>query len=55
VRPLTNAFSLTLTYAHGGGTAYQRFGVAQSGFATFTANRTGGDPAPMRFSIVRTK
>lgn len=54
-RALTNGTSFTLTYARGGGTAYLRFGVPQGGFASVTANSGGGTPAPMRFSIVRTK
>lgn len=55
VRTLTSGAGLTLSYSRAGSTAFMRFGVAQGGFASFTA-LSGGVPTPdMRFSIVRTK
>jgi len=55
-RPLTNNTNLTLSYSNGGGTAYARFGVAQSGFAKVTALSGGVPPtSPFSLIVVRTK
>jgi hypothetical protein len=55
-RPLTNNVSLTLNYGIGGGTAYMRFGVASSTFATLTGLNGGVAPtSPYALSVVRTK
>jgi len=55
-RALTNNTSLTLSYSRGGGTAYARFGVPASGFATLTALSGGTIPtSPFALIVVRTK
>jgi len=55
-RPLTNATPLTLSYSKGGGTAYTRFGVAASTFASISALSGGSVPSsPYALIVVRTK
>jgi hypothetical protein len=55
-RPLTNAVGLTLSYSRGGGTAYARFGVPASSFATITALSGGVPPiSPVEVLVMRTK
>jgi hypothetical protein len=55
-RLLTNATTLTLSYSRGGGTAYARFGVPATGFATVTALSGGVPPtSPYSVAIIRTK
>jgi hypothetical protein len=55
-RPLTDNVGLTLSYATGGGTAYTRFGVPTSGFATVTSLSGGVAPtSPYALIVVRTK
>jgi hypothetical protein len=55
-RALTNATPLTLSYSRGGGTAYARFGVPASGFASVTALSGGVAPtSPYALIVMRTK
>jgi hypothetical protein len=55
-RPLTNGVGLTLSYSRGGGTAYARFGVPTSGFASLTALSGGVPPvSPYSLIVMRTK
>lgn len=55
-RNLTNGVGLTLSYSRGGGTAYARFGVPASGFATVTALSGGVPPtSPYALIVMRTK
>ena len=58
-RPLTNATALTLSYGRGGTTAYARFGVAASTFATmrWLEGGSGGTAPTPEFSVrvMRTK
>lgn len=54
-RPLTDGVPLTLSYSRGGGTAYMRFGLPASGFATLTALSGGIPSSPYALIVVRTK
>jgi len=55
-RALTSATPLTLSYSRGGGTAYARFGVPASGFASVTALSGGVAPtSPYTLIVMRTK
>jgi hypothetical protein len=55
-RPLTNGTALTLSYSQGGGTAFTRFGVPASNFATVTTLSGGTIPgSPFNLIVVRTK
>ena len=55
-RQLANATPLTLSYSRGGGTAYTRFGVPASTFASVSALSGGSVPSsPYGVIVVRTK
>ena len=55
-RPLSNGVALTLSYSLGGGTAYQRFGVAANSFARVVATSGGVPPTgPVHLIVMRTK
>jgi hypothetical protein len=55
-RQLTNNTGLTLSYSAGGGTAYTRFGVPASSFASLTALSGGLPPtSPYALIVTRTK
>jgi hypothetical protein len=56
-RPLTNNTGLTLSYNFGGATAYARFGVPASSYATVTAFGAGNTvpTSPYQLIVVRTK
>jgi hypothetical protein len=56
-RPLTNNVATSLTYAFGGSTAFFRFGVPASSFATVTGYGAGNTipTSPYSLIVVRTK
>lgn len=55
-RPLTNNTPLTLSYSRGGGSAFARFGVPASSFASVTALSGGVAPtSPFTLIVMRTK